>query len=84
MSPTTIQFEEVKESLLAALKKKAKLGGEDFTLLNGFILQGIQQRLSGNFTIGGPAIPLVAVVGNNTGQVHFFALKALLPDLDLK
>ena len=41
------------------------------------------KELTGAFVIGGPTIPMIAVVGNNSGRIYFFALKALLPDIEI-
>lgn len=81
---TTIKFEDIKPKLLKAFEKRgASLDiNEGVTLVNGFISQPIMKEVKGAFVIGGPTIPMIAVVGNNSGRIYFFALKALLPDID--
>jgi len=81
-----INFEEKKQDILNALNtnmpadmKTAEPDG--FTLIEGFVSQPINKAISGAFIIGGPSIPMVAVVGNTTGRMYYFALKKLLPDL---
>ncbi len=51
-----------------------------FTLVDGFVMQSVQEKLGGLY-IGGKSIPMVMVIGNATGRVYYFALKALLPNL---
>jgi hypothetical protein len=45
-------------------------------------MQSIQDELGGIY-IGGKSIPVVMVVGNSTGRVYQFALKALLPEVQI-
>lgn len=80
-----LKFAELKPKIEQALNQRLALstGPKDpqgFTLIDGFFTQPIQTELSANFTIGGPSITLVAIVGNSTGVTHYFALKALLPN----
>lgn len=79
-----IKFEDVKEKIIKAIESKLPQAGlnEPVTLIEGFINQPISMKLSKNFIIGGPSVPMVMVVGNNTGRIHFFALKPLIPDVD--
>jgi len=78
----TIKFSDYKEKIIKALNEKSPQHGiqEPTSLVDGFINQPIQKELTGGPVIGGPAIPMVAVVGNNSGRIYFFALKTLLPD----
>jgi hypothetical protein len=77
-----INFTEYKQKILDALTSKGNLGiAEPVTLIDGFINQPISNELSGNIVIGGPAIPMIMLVGNNTGRIYFFALKAILPNI---
>ena len=82
---TTLRFADYKDKLIAELEKSdlASLGiNESVTLLDGFINQPIYSELTGNFVIGGPSIPMVALIGKTSSRVYFFALKALLPTLE--
>ena len=80
-----IKFEDYKQRLTDAIQAKLReapiLGENGFTLVEGFIMQPINKELSGAMILGGPTIPLVAVVGNTSGRMYYFAVKALLPDL---
>jgi hypothetical protein len=80
-----IQFSDYKAKIIEALNVRgAKLGiDEPITLVEGFINQPLQMEFTGGLVIGGPAIPMVAVVGNNSGRIYHFALKALLPDIKI-
>jgi hypothetical protein len=84
-----IAFEANKERIRQALDARLKapgstqfLGEQGFTLIDGFFNQSFQKELPG-IMIGGQALPMVAIVGNTTGRVYFFALKSLLPDIQL-
>lgn len=79
-----IIFEEYKQRIIDALKQKGNLGiQEPVTLVDGFVNQPIQKEISGSLMIGGPAIPMIMLLGNNTGRVYFFALKAILLDIKI-
>ncbi len=81
-----IKFEDYKTELQEAIKKRANQAifsnEKDLNLIDGFILQPIQQTIGNSIIVGGPQVPLVAVVGVSSGKVYYFAVKALLPDLD--
>ena len=76
------KFSDYKEKIINILTQKQPLLGipESVSLIDGFINQPIQQELSGNIIIGGPTIPMIAVVGNTSGRIYYFALKALIPE----
>ncbi|HAU0185367.1 hypothetical protein SC810_00065 [Legionella pneumophila serogroup 1] len=80
-----IKFTDYREKIIQELNNKKVFWGinEPVSLIDGFINQPIQQELSGNIVIGGPTIPMVAVVGNNSGRIYYFALKALLPSIGI-
>ena len=82
-----IKFEECKEKIQKGLDEHLKgvaFPGETkgFTVVDGFFNVPIQSELSGSFVIGGPAIPMVAIVGNKTGRIYYFALKVIAPDIE--
>lgn len=79
-----LKFSEYKDQITKALNNKGNSLGiqEPVTLIDGFINQPIYNELTGSFVIGGPTIPMIAVVGKS-GRIYFFALKALLPDLKI-
>ncbi len=79
-------FEQLRAQITAALPNKLQTISHTeagFTLVEGFVSLPIQQNLSA-YNIGGPSVPMVAVVGNSSGKMYFFALKALLLNLDKK
>jgi len=89
--PATIQnmdFATLKGQITAALNQKflngAAFMGENqgFTLVDGFVMQTLQDNPAG-FVIGGKSVPMVMVVGNATGRVYYFALKALVPSVNI-
>lgn len=78
---TTIKFEDYKQRITDAVQAKLRAvpitGENGFTLVEGFIMQPLSNEVSGNIVIGGSTIPLVAIVGNTSGRIYYFALKAL-------
>lgn len=83
----TIKFSDYKQKIIDALYQKSSYLkiNEPVTLIDAFINQPIHNELSAALTIGGPTIPSIAVVGNTTGKIYYFALKALLPEMtDMK
>jgi hypothetical protein len=79
-----IKFADVEKDLLKALNKKNKTGElklpESADLATGFVNQMFSNELSNSFTLGGPTVPMVLLVGKS-GQIYFFALKILLPEI---
>lgn len=80
-----INFLDYRQRILDALNTRADALGinEPTTLIDGFISQPLQSELTGAFVIGGPTIPMIAVVGQTSGKIYYFALKALLPDINI-
>jgi len=83
----TIKFETIKADLLRALNEKITSGNwhiiEKVTIIDGFVNQPLSMELSGSFVIGGPAIPMILLVGDDSGQIYYFALKAILPNIQI-
>jgi hypothetical protein len=81
----TIKFSDIKNELQNALQAKLKqtpiIGEDGFTLIEGFMTLALNDAISNNIIIGGPGIPIVGIVGNTSGRVYTFALKAILPNL---
>lgn len=79
-----IKFPEYKQKIIDALNVRMPQLGihEPITLVDGFVNQPLQNEFTGGLFIGGPAIPMIAVVGNNSGRIYYFALKALIPDIN--
>ena len=86
---TNIRFSDYKDRIISALEARGySFRGSDITLpkysiIDSFINQPIQSEISGNVIIGGPSLPMVMIIENATGRLEFFALKALLPDIQL-
>lgn len=77
------QFATLKKEIVKSLEERLQLIGitESVTLVDGFVNQPLNMQVTGNVVIGGPSIPMIVLVGNETGRVYFFALKAILKNL---
>lgn len=77
---------ETKQQIVATLQTKGAIqpcprcGNKEFTLLDGYFNQGIQQELGG-MVIGGPSVPSAVVVCNKCGYMsqHALGVLGLLP-----
>jgi len=82
-----ISFESLKSQIQNAVQNKITAGvisdSLGFILIDGFINLPIQKEVGGAFVIGGPTIPAIGVVGKSSGLIYTFALKALLPNIQL-
>jgi hypothetical protein len=82
-----IIFEKYKAEIQTAIEAKISAGvisdPAGFILIDGFINLPFQTKLDGSFSLGGNSIPSVAVVGKSTGLINTFALKILLPGIQL-
>ena len=84
--PASIKFSEIESELKEIIKNKyciLQSKREGFAIVQGFFNTPIHQALEGNIIIGGPSVPMVAIVGQESGLIHFFALKVLMPELDI-
>jgi hypothetical protein len=72
-----VDFQTHKNEIFKALTEKGKLVG-NWSILDFFVNQPIQKEISGNVIIGGPSLPLVVVMNQDTGEVKYFSLKFLL------
>lgn len=79
------KFTEYREEILNSLNQKLKSQeikiSEEVTLVDGFVMQSLQDNLH-DIELGGPAIPSIMLVGKS-GQIYLFALKVILPSLVL-
>ncbi|MCT4599731.1 MAG: hypothetical protein N4A32_02395 [Marinifilaceae bacterium] len=79
-----ILYEDYKEQIIEAINKKLAerniVDKDGFTLVDGFVNLPLHQEL-GEMVLGGPTIPAIAIVGNDSGLVYTFALKKLLPNI---
>lgn len=84
-----IKFSEIKTEISNALEEKFKKNpipeNPKLVLINGFVSLPVYQDFSSTeVMLGGPSIPLIGVIGMNTGQVYTFPLKAILPNISLE
>lgn len=79
------KFSEYKEDILKSLNEKMSKGEikiqEKVILVDGFFMQGFQDTLQG-IQLGGRTVPSIMLVGES-GQIYFFALKTILPDIQI-
>lgn len=85
MNPKT--FNQLKNEIQTAIKSRMDSlnlpqGEAGFTLIDGFFNFPIQDQLNGSLIIGGPSVPMVAIMGNTSGRVFFFPLKVLIPNFE--
>lgn len=85
MDKKVYRFEDLKKNIIDKLKERTSTLGinEPVTFLEGFVMEPFKTELTGAFTVGGPTVPMIMLIGSNSGRVYFFALKALLPELEL-
>ena len=83
----TIKFSKIKSDIIKALNNKLNNKTlhitEKVTLVDGFVDQAYLPKLTKKWVIGGSSIPMIILVGDESGQIYYFALKAILPKLDL-
>jgi hypothetical protein len=81
------KFEDYQKKLLEAFNKKNILcpqcKKDNYALLPGFINQPIQKELMAGLVIGGQGIPLVAFICLECGRVDYYAVKILLPEIEI-
>jgi hypothetical protein len=76
-----------KQKIVDALSKKGanlpcpRCNTKNFTLLDGYFNQTIQQKLTAGLVLGGPSVPSAIVVCNNCGYMsqHARGVVGLLP-----
>ncbi len=83
----SIKFEQYKPQIEQAINLRISQGvisdPSGFILLDGFINIQLKKEMVGEFLIGGLSVPSVAVVGKSTGLVYTFALKVLIPNIQI-
>lgn len=57
-----------------ALKPCPRCGNDEFTLLDAFLKQNLQDKLKGPLVLGGPTVPCAVVICQNCGFLSFHAL----------
>lgn len=84
-----IKFDEYKPKIVKALEKivsknqAARINRHEICLIDGFFNYPIQEEIAGEIIIGGITVPMIALVDEKTGRMYFYALKILLPDIDI-
>jgi hypothetical protein len=82
-----IIFEEYRTRIEDAINIRIKNGSlkdpSGFILLEGFVNISYNKKYENSILIGGLSVPCVSIVGKSTGLVHTFALKILLPDIQI-
>lgn len=73
-------FERLRQEILEGLEALTIDIPEELTLIDGFFRQQYSQDLETYFLYGGSVVPTIMLVGNETGRVYFFALKAILSE----
>jgi hypothetical protein len=80
----SIKFSDIKDEIEKVLKERINLlptENDNFSLVEGFgqlpVLPGTHQDMMYAF------IPTVSIVSNLTGQIYTYALKAILPELEI-
>jgi len=78
-----IIFTTIRPKLIDMTKEIARKSNikEEITLVDGFVKQEFSLLLTPKFMLGGPVIPMVMFLGNQSGQIYYFALKSLM-DID--
>ena len=82
-----VTFLEIREDIYNALLSKSKFIKEDkFSLIEGFIgveiWEHFNRDLDGIMPHPG-VIPMVGLVGDESGRLYIFSLKALLPHIEI-
>jgi len=83
----TIKFDEIKPDLEKAINEKLKNGlvvdPQGFVLMDGFCNITFNKEINSSIIIGNPFVPCISIIGKSTGLIYTFALKALIPTLEL-
>lgn len=82
-----VVFEEHRKQIEDAINIRIKNGSikdpSGFILIDGFINMTSNKKIENSIIVGGPSIPCISVVGKSTGLVYTFALKVLLPNIQI-
>lgn len=78
------EFDKLKSKIIEKLNEKKGVlwVDEPLTLIDWFFNTMIQNELWWGIRIWGPTVPMIWLVWQKSGRVYFFALKALLPNID--
>ncbi len=82
-----VKFSDIQDRVQAELKKKLKdtpIPNEDgFAIIKGFMKFYLHKEISKDITTAVATLPMVAIVGNTSGRIYTYALKAILPDIEI-
>lgn len=76
-----VPFSSVKDQIKKHFEQNMWL---EYTLVEGFYNQPYSTELTDKLTISGSSIPMIAIINNETGRVAFYAVKAIIPDIEEK
>lgn len=83
----SVVFEEHRKQIEDAINNRIKNGSindpSGFILIDGFVNMSYNKRIDNSIVVGGPSVPCISVVGKSTGLVYTFALKVLLPNIQI-
>lgn len=83
-SKILLRFLDIKDDLNSALNKTNNCGiTEPCELVDGFFNAHCSMEIIDDVILGGPGVPLIMILGLESGRIYFFALKAMLKDLDI-
>lgn len=77
------KFPVLKSEIIKVLKENPTNIKEPVYLLDGFIMAKFKPVLNGKYQVGGPTVPMVMLIGQESGTVYHFSLRALLPWLEM-
>lgn len=78
-----LKFDDIKQKIIEELQKRVPnlkcpiCGKGDMILADGFISHQLNKELTGSFILGGPTIPIVAVICEYCGHTMEFSVGAL-------
>lgn len=78
-----LKFDDIKQKIVEELNKRVPnlkcpiCSNGEMILADGFISHQLNKELTGNFILGGPTIPVVAVICKHCGHTMEFSVGAL-------
>lgn len=78
-----IQFKDVKTKIINSIENRANKIREwgikePLSLIDGFVQLQLANKLDEKFYDSGKCVPVIQLLGEETGQIYYFALKALI------
>lgn len=81
-----VDFHDIKQELQIKINELLKLSDSPkdisgFSLIDGFFYSPYQMDIGESYEIGGTNLIVnVAIIGNSTKVIHYYPVKALLPE----